>query len=880
MARKKILKDQDGKTIYPVTIPQAVVDPETKETLKERLETIDGNIVDAEDRLTSLEETLEGKQNALIPGNGIALDDSGHISAAIVPANNSITIDNVDGVKRIAAVTGEASDVTDATGVAFDPDGSGIYANVETVDGALRVLAQGYNFMGAATPATDPGTPDQKVFYIASEAGTYTNFEGIVLTDGEIVILKYDGTWSKESTEAASLEKVKEIGQQVIYDVTKNNPTAGPNNDGKFESLSALLSDENLSTLIPVVVRCGGMSIRFVQSSDNKYVQYRLMADDWSTDTDDWSISDENVYIDNPEFIEVHTDAKDKILYGIKTTGDFYFGAGVPEQVQNEIDSETERAEAAEAAKLDKEGLDPDALGTLHAVENVQYLLVKIDSENKIIEGITGDGKKVVYIPTYFNNAEIDYASIKQLELGLSAQNYIKSLLPNVDNNSNVTLLAHAYHDNFMGFFPFFKEELDDKYWALEQNGFEQFVTKIQGRRTQNVYQIALITDTHQGGAYTPLSYGFRSIALFNKLIPYVDLAMHGGDISGDYGTSKMRLYSYMQEVMELFDIAENKNLLITRGNHDYNKNPYEEVSPIDVDWDNGIYYTRNGTVFTPVTKQTYRGGELYINNPDYIPDSLFRFIQATNAPVDAVWGDGAYYYYDIESAKIRFVVRSNYPILDNGTMSLVEEWKWIAQTALDLSDKASPTDWSVIVLSHEEATSSPKFTNIANAFISGSSVSVEGVTVNYGTLNGGGIPLVHLHGHEHNAAGYSNMNGFLDIGFRAGLTPKENLGDTTTYNIYVLSVDLVNKTIIADNIRGESILYDYENNIAKIEIGQTIKMANSGLSSQAAATWTSSNENIATVSDIGIVRGIGSGTATITGVEGSKTVAYTVQVI
>ena len=40
MARKKILKDKDGKTIYPVTIPQAVVDPETRETLKERLDSI------------------------------------------------------------------------------------------------------------------------------------------------------------------------------------------------------------------------------------------------------------------------------------------------------------------------------------------------------------------------------------------------------------------------------------------------------------------------------------------------------------------------------------------------------------------------------------------------------------------------------------------------------------------------------------------------------------------------------------------------------------------------------------------------------------------------------------------------------------------------
>ena len=43
-----------------------------------------------------------------------------------------------------------------------------------------------------------------------------------------------------------------------IYDVTANNDGA------TFESLQSLLSSDNLSTLIPTAVRCGGMTIRFV----------------------------------------------------------------------------------------------------------------------------------------------------------------------------------------------------------------------------------------------------------------------------------------------------------------------------------------------------------------------------------------------------------------------------------------------------------------------------------------------------------------------------------------------------------------------------------------------------------------------------------------
>lgn len=71
-----------------------------------------------------------------------------------------------------------------------------------------------------------------------------------------------------------------------IYDVSANNDGA------VFESLRALLSDTNLDTLIPTSVRRGGMTIRFIQgyeqSSDNKYVQYRLTNQSWSVDIVDW----------------------------------------------------------------------------------------------------------------------------------------------------------------------------------------------------------------------------------------------------------------------------------------------------------------------------------------------------------------------------------------------------------------------------------------------------------------------------------------------------------------------------------------------------------------------------------------------------------------
>lgn len=67
-----------------------------------------------------------------------------------------------------------------------------------------------------------------------------------------------------------------------VYDVTAYNDGA------TFDSLEDLLSSESLDTLIPADYRKGGMSIQFVLSSDNKYVQYRLMSESFNTTVANW----------------------------------------------------------------------------------------------------------------------------------------------------------------------------------------------------------------------------------------------------------------------------------------------------------------------------------------------------------------------------------------------------------------------------------------------------------------------------------------------------------------------------------------------------------------------------------------------------------------
>ena len=68
-------------------------------------------------------------------------------------------------------------------------------------------------FAGIATPKTNPGTPDQNVFYLASEPGVYGNFGGIELKDQVSLFTNENGNWLKHDLGIATSAKVSEVEQ-------------------------------------------------------------------------------------------------------------------------------------------------------------------------------------------------------------------------------------------------------------------------------------------------------------------------------------------------------------------------------------------------------------------------------------------------------------------------------------------------------------------------------------------------------------------------------------------------------------------------------------------------------------------------------------------
>lgn len=56
----------------------------------------------------------------------------------------------------------------------------------------VSALGENAQMAGEATPTTNPGTPDNKVFYVAQQPGVYSNFGGYTLQSGTIAFLFWD----------------------------------------------------------------------------------------------------------------------------------------------------------------------------------------------------------------------------------------------------------------------------------------------------------------------------------------------------------------------------------------------------------------------------------------------------------------------------------------------------------------------------------------------------------------------------------------------------------------------------------------------------------------------------------------------------------------
>ena len=132
----------------------------------------------------------------------------------------------------------------------------------------VNVVGANATFAGIATPDTNPGTADQNVFYLATKAGTYVNFGGIEINEGEAVILSNKtGAWKKTISGFATEEQMRNI---PILNKVKITP-----NETKFKHINVLgkiITSSNAMYLTDAIALSEGDIISFYASTLNESV--------------------------------------------------------------------------------------------------------------------------------------------------------------------------------------------------------------------------------------------------------------------------------------------------------------------------------------------------------------------------------------------------------------------------------------------------------------------------------------------------------------------------------------------------------------------------------------------------------------------------------
>ena len=96
----------------------------------------------------------------------------------------------------------------------------------------INALGAGYQYIGVATPETTPGTPDQRVFYLAGP-GVYPNFGPTTIDGNRIGVFKYASSWTVELLEfpiadgSVTYEKLATSVQQILETLTLENTDDG-----------------------------------------------------------------------------------------------------------------------------------------------------------------------------------------------------------------------------------------------------------------------------------------------------------------------------------------------------------------------------------------------------------------------------------------------------------------------------------------------------------------------------------------------------------------------------------------------------------------------------------------------------------------------------
>jgi len=289
----------------------AINDEKTaREQLGQTVTGIDGRVENVEEVIP----TGAAANNKLVANNSM----EAYVTSIIEAITASFTIATADGHinltltqtnGRVASLTLTSSDIASAQALTAltgrvstaESDITTLGGRVSTNETDIANLQQLYNDLQQSKPVPVTELPEtgqqQGVIYRLAGSSSYSDY----MWNGStwVLMATYNNAIDPRPKKA-SLNLVTSGGvfdNMGALDVSELNATENPHTLAQYVDLSAALA------AIPTDYQKGGMSIKFVQSSDNNYIQARLMANAFTTDISQWQVVDDEPFCDSKNLL-------------------------------------------------------------------------------------------------------------------------------------------------------------------------------------------------------------------------------------------------------------------------------------------------------------------------------------------------------------------------------------------------------------------------------------------------------------------------------------------------------------------------------------------------------------------------------------------------
>ena len=267
-------------------------------------------------------------------------------------------------------------------------------------------LVRGATYMGVASLDTVPAKAiGAKMYYFATVAGTYKNFDNLVVPQGINVLYSENGSSWVNTT---LLEVAQELGV----------------------STNKVVSQKTLNDALNLKANQSSVNEALAKKADNKRVDDELAKKfDKASVVQEFGDSEDKVVsqfalpfreIESPEFIKAIVDAEDHFLFGIRLDGSIEWGNGIPAPIRAKLQEiinqcqqdKTDILETINAAKkelsasitalqegkVDKEKgkslIEDEVKECIKVIENEEFIHAVIDSEGRLLFGIYRDSGK------------------------------------------------------------------------------------------------------------------------------------------------------------------------------------------------------------------------------------------------------------------------------------------------------------------------------------------------------------------------------------------------------------------------------------------------------------------------------------------------------